>query len=212
MAAAERSPITATEWSDACRRAKIVGRASVVAGVLLVGRVALPAAYLAEWTALGNARPFAVVTWMSILIMPITAELARRNSQAQRASDAIVELQSLQLTEAVRLADEEAACRAGHRQRFETSLANALDMADGKPEVIDVIERSFAANIPPRPSSCSRTTVMHTSFEVPPRHRLGYHLVAVSTHQITVPPRAARKFSAVVTAKIWTRAQNFEIA
>ena len=37
------------------------------------------------------------------------------------------------------------------RQRFESRLANALDMAEGEPEVIDVIERSFGTVLPGAP-------------------------------------------------------------
>ena len=110
--------------------------------MLLVGLVALPAAYLADWTSSGSARPFVVALWMSLLVIPVTAELLRRNRKAQLASDTIVEIQSEQLTEAVRQADAKATIRTAqaHRQRFEMRLANALDMADGEPEVIDVIE------------------------------------------------------------------------
>ena len=154
MAATERTPITATEWSDARKRAKVTGHISGVVGVLLVGLVALPAAYLANWTSTGPARPLAVAIWMSILIIPVTAELVRRNRKAQLASDTIVEIQSAQLSEAVRQADAEAITRAAqaHRQRFEMRLANALDMADGEPEVIDVIERSFTSILPNSPA------------------------------------------------------------
>ena len=36
-------------------------------------------------------------------------------------------------------------------QRFESRLANALDMAEGEPEVVQVIERSFSAIVPDSP-------------------------------------------------------------
>ena len=51
------------------------------------------------------------------------------------------------------MADREGVTREvqGQRQRFESRLANALDMAEGEPEVIDVIERSFAAVVPDAP-------------------------------------------------------------
>jgi diguanylate cyclase (GGDEF)-like protein len=38
------------------------------------------------------------------------------------------------------------------RQKFESRLANALDMAEGEPEVIDVIERSFTSVLPGSPT------------------------------------------------------------
>ena len=55
-----------------------------------------------------------------------------------------------ELTDAVTTAEHEAEIRETQvqRQRFESRLANALDMAEGEPEVIDVIERSFGAVLP----------------------------------------------------------------
>jgi len=55
-----------------------------------------------------------------------------------------------QLNAAVDKADQQSEQRhlQARRQEFEGHLANALDMADGEPEVIDVIQRSFAQTLP----------------------------------------------------------------
>ena len=55
-----------------------------------------------------------------------------------------------ELTEALGAAATEAGIRdiQVQRQEFESRLANALDMAGGEPEVIDVIQRSFSTVLP----------------------------------------------------------------
>jgi diguanylate cyclase (GGDEF)-like protein len=57
------------------------------------------------------------------------------------------------LTDAMLTADREAGEREvqARGQKFESRLANALDMAEGEPEVIDVIERSFLSTLPDAP-------------------------------------------------------------
>ena len=71
----------------------------------------------------------------------------------QVKTDQKVRMLTSELSEAIELADREGVTREvqGQRQRFESRLANALDMAEGEPEVIDVIERSFAAVVPDAP-------------------------------------------------------------
>jgi diguanylate cyclase (GGDEF)-like protein len=61
---------------------------------------------------------------------------------------------SVQLNQAVDRADKEAARRDAQagRQEFESRLANALDMAEGEPEVLEVIERSLSAVVPGAPA------------------------------------------------------------
>ncbi|HVA07681.1 MAG TPA: GGDEF domain-containing protein, partial [Acidimicrobiales bacterium] len=58
------------------------------------------------------------------------------------------------LSDAIVTADREAAQRKvqARRQQFESRLANALDMAEGEPEVIDVIERSLLSVVPDSPA------------------------------------------------------------
>ena len=58
-----------------------------------------------------------------------------------------------ELSSAMEDADRQSGIRDAQvqRQRFESRLANALDMAEGEPEVIEVIERSFSTVLPEAP-------------------------------------------------------------
>jgi diguanylate cyclase (GGDEF)-like protein len=87
------------------------------------------------------------------LCSPIALELGRRSLKAQQDSDTLVETLTRQLSDAVRIAHREADEREieARRQKFESRLANALDMAEGEPEVVDVIERSFSSMVPANP-------------------------------------------------------------
>ena len=85
--------------------------------------------------------------------MPLAAVLVTIGDRQQRRTDEKVWTLTKELTDAIALADREGVTRdaQAQRQRFESRLANALDMAEGEPEVIDVIERSFGAVLPDAP-------------------------------------------------------------
>ena len=153
MTSPELRQVTESEWSHARLRTRRIVRLSGLIGVLLAGVVGLPAAFLAAVTTTGDARYFATAGWLALLCSPIAVELGRRSLKSQRESDNLVETLTSQLSDAVRIAHREAEERLleARRQKFETRLANALDMAEGEPEVIDVIERSFATVIPDHP-------------------------------------------------------------
>ncbi len=71
-------------------------------------------------------------------------------NKQQADADGKVRKLNRDLSQAIVTADREAAQRKvqARRQQFESRLANALDMAEGEPEVIDVIERSLGAVVP----------------------------------------------------------------
>ena len=79
-------------------------------------------------------------------------EAARLNEEL---SSAVADADRLnaELSAAMSEADLQAEIRDSQvqRQRFESRLANALDMAEGEPEVIEVIERSFSTVLPESP-------------------------------------------------------------
>ncbi len=89
----------------------------------------------------------------------MNAELAEAADNAVRLnaqlSNAVADADRLnaELSAAMADADHQAEIRDSqvHRQRFESRLANALDMAEGEPEVIEVIERSFSSVLPESP-------------------------------------------------------------
>src|SRR5208283_2202082 len=87
------------------------------------------------------------------VMLPLAFVLVILGERQQRLTDAKIQRLNAELTEAIASADKEATIRDSQvqRQRFESRLANALDMAEGEPEVIDVIERSFGTVLPDAP-------------------------------------------------------------
>lgn len=89
----------------------------------------------------------------------LNAELSSAVADADRLnaelSSAVAEAERLngELSAAMTEADRQTEIRdsQAQRQRFESRLANALDMAEGEPEVIEVIERSFSSVLPDAP-------------------------------------------------------------
>jgi diguanylate cyclase (GGDEF)-like protein len=88
-----------------------------------------------------------------VLLFPISSGLIVLSARQQSRTDEKVRDLNTELSEAIASADRQAEIRDSQvqRQRFESRLANALDMAEGEPEVIDVIERSFGSILPDRP-------------------------------------------------------------
>jgi diguanylate cyclase (GGDEF)-like protein len=92
-------------------------------------------------------------------VRSLNAELSSAVADADRLntelSTAVAEAERLngQLSTAMTEADRQTEIRDSQakRQRFESRLANALDMAEGEPEVIEVIERSFSSVLPDAP-------------------------------------------------------------
>jgi diguanylate cyclase (GGDEF)-like protein len=76
----------------------------------------------------------------------LNVELSTAVAEADRQAE-IRDRLNAELSAAIASADNEAKVRDSQvqRQHFESRLANALDMAEGEPEVIDVIERSFTS-------------------------------------------------------------------
>jgi len=141
---------TEDEWAQARQRSRRVFLLSGVGGLVLISALAFPAVYLTGLTASGGARYPVTAAWLAVLMAPVVALLLRRNIKEQDSTDTVVATLTRELTEAVRTADHEAAEREvqARGQKFESRLANALDMAEGEPEVIDVIERSFSSTLP----------------------------------------------------------------
>jgi diguanylate cyclase (GGDEF)-like protein len=92
-------------------------------------------------------------------VRSLNAELSRAVADADRLnaelSRAVADADRLnaELNDAMADSDRQARIRdtQAERQRFESRLANALDMAEGEPEVIEVIERSLSGVLPDAP-------------------------------------------------------------
>ncbi|MCW2527444.1 MAG: hypothetical protein JWM76_2304 [Pseudonocardiales bacterium] len=145
--------VTETEWRQAQARTRRAAYLMAAVLLVVVTLLSLTAMWLARLTTNGNTQYIAESTLFVLLLAPVIFCAVRANFAHQKASDHLVGTLANQLSHAVDLAGEE----AGHRQRqtdrqqFESLLANALDMADGEPEVVNVIERSFSMAVPESP-------------------------------------------------------------
>lgn len=144
---------TEGDWDKArssSRRSAISGG---VIGVVLISVAGIPAAYLANVMVSGGARYLLTGVWLAAFSAPLVAVLIRRALRHQFRTDAVVASVTESLSEAVLAAAREAAEREqqSRAQKFESRLANALDMAEGEPEVLQVIERAFVSVLPESP-------------------------------------------------------------
>ena len=126
--------------------------AAVLATVSVPG-VALLAMLVSEQFVTGDRRYLLAGAIQIALAVPIVYGLFRFVRSDQDRANRVVGALTADLTQAVDVAQSQAHRRElqADRQEFETRLANALDMAEGEPEVIDVIERSFSTILPTAP-------------------------------------------------------------
>ena len=98
-------------------------------------------------------RTDAKVRSLNAELIDAAAEAERLNRELSHAVTDTARLNE-ELSAAMAEADQQAEIRdsQAQRQQFESRLANALDMAEGEPEVIEVIERSFATVLPSSPA------------------------------------------------------------
>jgi len=150
----EDVPVTASDWASAQQRTKRMGLLSGLIGLVAVPLLGLAAMGVADLSATGKLRYVVGFSTLFLLLLPMVLALLRFNVREQAKSDRLVGTLILQLARTADAADQEAVQRRDHarRQEFESRLANALDMAEGEPEVIDVIERSFSLTLPDSPA------------------------------------------------------------
>ncbi len=131
--------VTELEWEEAQERQQGHRAFSAVLALLALASLSLPASALSAALASGTARYLLSSGFLVVLLAPITLALLWAGNKQQRQADLKVRKLTHERMVQVR------------RQRFESRLANALDMAEGEPEVIEVIERSFASVLPDQP-------------------------------------------------------------
>jgi diguanylate cyclase (GGDEF)-like protein len=131
--------VTEEDWGTARGRARHLTYLSGMGGVLLVAAMVLPAVYLSTIMASGTARYPVTAAWLALLMAPLVTIMVRQNVAAQEKSNEVVAALASQFEMQAR------------GQKFESRLANALDMAEGEAEVVGVIERSFASTVPKSP-------------------------------------------------------------
>ena len=131
--------VTEDDWSAARSRNKRTAYLSCVIGVIVGPLVGILAVYLASLFATGAALYIVMGLWMAVLVAPMAIVLSFRSVKEQEKSDGVIATLAGQFESQAR------------GQKFESRLANALDMAEGEPEVVQVIERSFSAIVPDAP-------------------------------------------------------------
>jgi diguanylate cyclase (GGDEF)-like protein len=138
------------EWSVARERARRTTLLSAGASIGLAVTVVVMALVIAQQLS-STAMSYVWGLCATLaLAVPSTILMSRRVASDQATSNEVVGTMALQLNEAIESARSEAVRLEVlvRRQTFESRLANALEMAEGEPEVIDVIERSLSATLP----------------------------------------------------------------
>ena len=148
-----RSMVTEEEWHGEMAKAKRLRFISPLAGLVVLGLLTVPAVAIGRSVGSGVTAYAVTAGVLMALLLPLIYLLVIISDRQQRKTDDKVRALTSELSQAIEVADREGVTRElqGQRQRFESRLANALDMAEGEPEVIDVIERSFAAVVPDAP-------------------------------------------------------------
>ena len=140
---------------------------SAAIGIGVAGLIYIPCMMLGDALASGITADLISVAIILTITLPMVVVLVVMSGRQQRRSDekvrslnaelsaafADADRLNAELSAAVADANRQAEIRDSQvqRQRFESRLANALDMAEGEPEVIDVIERSFSSVLPEAP-------------------------------------------------------------
>ena len=150
-----KEKIRETQAALDASRARILGIAGryTVLAVVFVLAISFGAEVAGAAVASGVERNLLTAAFTTVLFAPAVALLARGALREQHEADELMQSLSRQLVDAIDAAEGEADRRKAQvqRQEFETRLANALEMAEGEPEVNDVIERALAGAIPSSP-------------------------------------------------------------
>src|ERR1700722_2560409 len=145
--------VTEAEWHGEIAKAKRLRYISPLAGLVVLGFLTVPAVAIGNFFGSGFTADAVTAGALIAMFIPLVSALVIISDRQQNKTDQKVRTLTRELSEAIEVADRESVTREvqGQRQRFESRLANALDMAEGEPEVIAVIERSFAAVVPDAP-------------------------------------------------------------
>jgi len=145
--------VTEEEWTGEAARSSRFRIAVAIVSIALVALISVPCMMAAHAITSGVAADFVSLGFTAVFMVPLVAVGIALGERQQRRSDEKVRHLNAELSAAIADADRQADIRESQvqRQRFESRLANALDMAEGEPEVIDVIERSFGTVLPEAP-------------------------------------------------------------
>ena len=201
--------VTEEEWSGEVARSARFRLISPIIALGAFGLIFVPCMMAGQAVASGIYADLVAVGILMALMLPLAFVLVVFGERQQRRTDEKVRGLNVELSSAVadaeRLnselsaamsdADHQAQIRDAQvqRQRFESRLANALDMAEGEPEVIEVIERSFSTVLPDAPAELlladNSHAHLHRMAAVGPR---GNRRAAASIRRIAARRRAGR--------------------
>lgn len=121
--------------------------------VTLVAGLTIPAALIGTQLATGAAAYLLAGAAMAAMVAPMVFAMYRFASRQQETINTLMDDLERELHTSLDHAELVAERRTAQvrRQEFETQLANALEMAEGETEVIDVVERAFASTLPDSP-------------------------------------------------------------
>ena len=175
--------VTEDEWSGEVAKSARFRLISPIIALGAFGLIFIPCMMAGQALASGIYADLVAVGILLGIMFPLAFVLVVMGEKNQRRTDekvrdlnaelsaAVADAERLnnELSEAMSDADRQAEIRDAQvqRQRFESRLANALDMAEGEPEVIEVIERSFATVLPDAPG---RTAPGRQQPRAPPPH------------------------------------------
>ncbi len=142
--------VTEEEWQEEVAKGRRLRFVSAIVGVVFCAGMVFLVMLIGNALSSGVAAMLISAGAFIAVSIPIIAILMLVADRQQGQSDEKVVLLTAELTEALDAAASEAGIRdvQVQRQEFESRLANALDMAGGEPEVIDVIQRSFSTVLP----------------------------------------------------------------
>ena len=145
----DRDVISATEqqWFQARTRMRNLAVQSAALAVSLIALGVIPMSYLAARLTSGSGRYLLTGGFMLAAAIPLTGLIWFRMDRQQRLSNQLMKTLRSQLKHAIDEVELESGRRHEQvrRQDFERRLASALEMADGEPEVIEVIERALVS-------------------------------------------------------------------
>jgi diguanylate cyclase (GGDEF)-like protein len=127
------------EWERARENTDRIAVFYVALAVVLVSLMAVPAMFAASLVTSGVAERFLAAIFMGLLVAPIFVMILRSSRKVTGRVHQAMTMLERQLREAVT------------RSEYESRLANALEMAEGEPEVLEVVERAFATTAPSSP-------------------------------------------------------------
>ena len=141
------------QWQAAQLRTKHRGRIGAAVCIVSIPVVIRGSDWLANELATDPLSYLLQAVFVLVVAIPLVTYVVLGIEREQQRSDELISSVAAELTQAaIQAADESERRREqARRQELESRLANALDMAEGESEVIDVIERSLASTLPGTP-------------------------------------------------------------